>query len=220
MLYIKSKGVTQYDRKESKEKDSKLSIAAAITALFIFTIPIGFILAIVDLIKSKGDKSQRHLGSYFAIVSFVLFLIVVFSNGTSNNSNNANATKQASATQQDTDTATNNDTTLKYLKHEVITDSNDREVLVVYFDFANNSEDNTAFAYNYDVTCFQNGKELDYPLVSYDIDEYNNIARELQTGTNITVARIYILEDKSNVDLEVTPLGDDKKLIKLTLELQ
>lgn len=191
-----------------------------ITALFIFTIPIGFILAIVDLIKSKGDKSQRHLGSYFAIVSFVLFLIVVFSNGTSNNSNNANATKQASATQQDTDTATNNDTTLKYLKYDVITDSNDREVLVVYFDFANNSEDNTAFAYNYDVTCFQNGKELDYPLVSFDIDEYNNIARELQTGTNITVARIYILEDKSNVDLEVTPLGDDKKLIKLTLELQ
>lgn len=206
--------------KKAKKKDSKLSIAAAITALFIFTIPIGFILAIVDLIKSKGDKSQSHLGSYFAIVSFVLFLIVAFSNGSGNSSNNANATKQTIATQQDTDTATNNDTTLKYLKYDVITDSNDREVLVVYFDFANNSEDNTAFAYNYDVTCFQNGKELDYPLVSFDIDEYNNIARELQTGTNITVARIYILEDKSNVDLEVTPLGDDKKLIKLTLELQ
>lgn len=206
--------------KKAKKKDSKLSIAAAITALFIFTIPIGFILAIVDLIKSKSDKSQRHLGSYFAIVSFVLFLIVAFSNGSGNSSNNTNATKQASTTQQDTDTATNDDTTLKYLKHEVITDSNDREVLVVYFDFANNSEDNTAFAYNYNVTCFQNGKELDYPLVSFDIDEYNNIARELQTGTNITVARIYILEDKSNVDLEVTPLGDDKKLIKLTLELQ
>lgn len=206
--------------KKAKKKDSKLSIAAAITALFIFTIPIGFILAIVDLIKSKGDKLQRHLGSYFAIVSFVLFLIVAFSNGSGNSSNNANATKQTIATQQDTDTATNNDTTLKYLKYDVITDSNDREVLVVYFDFANNSEDNTAFAYNYNVTCFQNGKELDYPLVSFDIDEYNNIARELQTGTNITVARIYILEDKSNVDLEVTPLGDDKKLIKSTLELQ
>lgn len=205
--------------KKAKKKDSKLSIAAAITALFIFTIPIGFILAIVDLIKSKGDKSQRHLGSYFAIVSFVLFLIVAFSNGNSDSSNNANATKQATTTQQNADTATNNDTTLKYLKHDVITDSNDREVLVVYFDFANNSEDNTAFAYNYNVTCFQNGKELDYPLVSFDIDEYNNIARELQTGTNITVARIYILEDKSNVDLEVTPL-DNKKLMKLTLELQ
>lgn len=206
--------------KKAKKKDSKLSIAAAITALFIFTIPIGFILAIVDLIKSKGNKSQRHLGSYFAIVSFVLFLIVAFSNGSGNSSNNANATKQTIAIQQDTDTARYNDTTLKYLKHDVITDSNDREVLAVYFDFANNSKDNAAFAYNYNVTCFQNGKELDYPLVSFDIDEYNNIARELQTGANITVARIYILEDKSNVDLEVTPLGDDKKLMKLTLELQ
>lgn len=206
--------------KKAKKKDSKLSIAAAITALFIFTIPIGFILAVVDLIKSKGDKSQRHLGSYFAIVSFVLFLIVAFSNGSGNSSNNANATKQASTTQQDTDTARYNDTTLKYLKHNVITDSNGREVLVIYFDFVNNSGDNTAFAYNYNVTCFQNGKELDYPLVSFDIDEYNNIARELQTSANITVARIYILEDKSDVDLEVTPLGDDKKLMKLTLELQ
>nr|DAE56269.1 MAG TPA: protein of unknown function DUF5067 [Bacteriophage sp.] len=206
--------------KKVKKKDSKLSIAAAVTALFIFTIPIGFILAIVDLIKSKGDKSQRHLGSYFAIVSFVLFLIVAFSNGSGNNSNNVNATKQASATQQDTDTATNDDTTLKYLKHEVITDSNDREVVVVYFDFTNNSKDNEAFIYNYNVTCFQNGKELDYPLASFDVDEYNNAARELQTGANITVARIYILEDKSDVDLEVTAWGSSKKLMKLTLKVE
>lgn len=206
--------------KKSKKKDSKLSIAAAVTALFIFTIPIGFILAIVDLIKSKGDKSQRHLGSYFAIVSFALFLIVAFSNGSGNNSNNVNATKQASATQQDTDTATNDDTTLKYLKHEVITDSNDREVVVVYFDFTNNSKDNEAFIYNYNVTCFQNGKELDYPLASFDVDEYNNAARELQTGANITVARIYILEDKSDVDLEVTAWGSSKKLMKLTLKVE
>lgn len=206
--------------KKTKKKDSKLSIAAAITALFIFTIPIGFILAIVDLIKSKGDKSQRHLGSYFAIVSFAIFLIVAFSNGSSNNSNNSNATKQATTTQQNTDTATNNDTTLKYLKHEVITDSNDREVAVVYFDFANNSKDNEAFIYNYNITCFQNGKELDYPLASFDVDEYNNVARELQTGANITVARIYILEDKSDVDLEVTPWGSSKKLMKLTLKVE
>lgn len=206
--------------KKTKKKDSKLSIAAAVAALFIFTIPIGFILAIVDLIKSKGDKSQRHLGSYFAIVSFLLFLIVAFSNGSGNSSNNVNATKQASATQQDTDTATNDDTTLKYLKHEVITDSNDREVVVVYFDFANNSKDNEAFIYNYNVTCFQNGKELDYPLASFDVDEYNNVARELQTGANITVARIYILEDKSDIDLEVTPWGSSKKLMKLTLKVE
>ena len=203
--------------KKQKKKDSKLSIVAAVMALFTFTIPV----AIVDLIKSKGNRSQRHLGSYFAIIFSILMLIVVIDrNGNDNNADSINVTKQATTTEQNTDTVTYDNTTLKYLKHEVITDNNGREVVVVYFDFSNNSEDNTAFAYNYDVTCFQNGKELDYPLISFDIDEYNNIARELQTGADITVARIYILEDKSNVDLEVTPLGGNKKLMKLTLELQ
>lgn len=207
--------------KKQKKKDSKLSIVAAVMALFTFTIPVALILAIVDLIKSKGNRSQRHLGSYFAIIFSILMLIVVIDrNGNNNNADSINATKQATTTEQNTDTVTYDNTTLKYLKHEVMTDNNGREVVVVYFDFANSSKDNTAFAYNYDVTCFQNGKELDYPLVSFDIDEYNNIARELQTGANITVARIYILEDKSNVDLEVAPLGDNKKLMKLTLELQ
>lgn len=81
-------------------------------------------------------------------------------------------------------------------------------------------KDNEAFIYNYNVTCFQNGKELDYPLASFDVDEYNNAARELQTGANITVARIYILEDKSDVDLEVTAWGSSKKLMKLTLKVE
>ena len=81
-------------------------------------------------------------------------------------------------------------------------------------------QDNEAFIYNYNVTCFQNGKELDYPLASFDVDEYNNAARELQTGANITVARIYILEDKSDVDLEVTAWGSSKKLMKLTLKVE
>lgn len=44
--------------KKAKKKDSKLSIAAAVTALFIFTIPIGFILAIVDLIKVKATSHK------------------------------------------------------------------------------------------------------------------------------------------------------------------
>lgn len=164
-------------------------------------------------------KKKLYIG---LVIAFILAIVLAYGNRSADTTqiNNSNATKQVTTTEQNTDTVTYDNTTLKYLKHEVMTDNNGREVVVVYFDFANNSKDNTAFAYNYDVTCFQNGKELDYPLVSFDIGEYNNIARELQTGVNITVARIYILEDKSNVDLEVTPLGGNKKLMKLTLELQ
>lgn len=164
-------------------------------------------------------KKKLYIG---LAIAFILVMILAYGNRSTDTTqtNNSNATKQATTTQQNTDTATNNDTTLKYLKHEVITDSNDREVVVVYFDFANNSKDNEAFIYNYNITCFQNGKELDYPLASFDVDEYNNAARELQTGANITVARIYILEDKSDVDLEVTPWGSSKKLMKLTLKVE
>lgn len=164
-------------------------------------------------------KKKFYIG---LAIAFILVMILAYGNRSTDTTqtNNGNATKQASTTQQDTDTATNDDTTLKYLKHEIITDSNNREVVVVYFDFANNSKDNEAFVYNYNVTCFQNGKELDYPLVSFDVDEYNNTARELQTGTNITVAKIYILEDKSDVNLEVTPWGSNKKLLNLTLKVE
>ena len=207
--------------KKQKKKDSKLSIVAAVMALFTFTIPVALILAIVDLVKSKGNRSQRHLGSYFAIIFSILMLIVVIDrNGNNSNADGINVTKQATTTEQNTDTVTYDNTTLKYLKHEVMTDNNGREVVVVYFDFANNSKDNEAFIYNYNITCFQNGKELDYPLASFDVDEYNNAARELQTGANITVARIYILEDRSDVDLEVTPWGSSKKLMKLTLKVE
>lgn len=164
-------------------------------------------------------KKKFYIG---LAIAFILVMILAYGNKSTDTTqtNNSNATKQATTTQQNTDIVTNDDTTLKYLKHEVITDSNDREVVVVYFDFTNNSKDNEAFIYNYNVTCFQNGKELDYPLASFDVDEYNNAARELQTGANITVARIYILEDKSDADLEVTPWGSSKKLMKLTLKVE
>lgn len=146
--------------KKQKKKDSKLSIVAAVMALFTFTIPVALILAIVDLIKSKGNRSQRHLGSYFAIIFSILMLIVVIDrNGNNNNADGINVTKQVATTEQNTDTVTYDNTTLKYLKHDVITDSNDREVLIVYFDFTNNSKDNTRAAYNYDINCFQNGVE-------------------------------------------------------------
>ena len=85
--------------KKQKKKDSKLSIVAAVMALFTFTIPVALILAIVDLTKSKGNRSQRHLGSYFAIIFSILMLIVVIDrNGNNNNADGINVTKQAATT--------------------------------------------------------------------------------------------------------------------------
>jgi uncharacterized membrane protein YvbJ len=53
-----------------KQKDSVLSIIAAVFSLFLITSFVGFILAIIDL--AQNDKRTRHLGSYFSIVFFII----------------------------------------------------------------------------------------------------------------------------------------------------
>lgn len=69
---------TKYDyddvSKKQKKKDSALSIWAAILSLFTCTCFIGAILGIVDL--CINDKTKKHLGSWFAIVFFCLWLFV------------------------------------------------------------------------------------------------------------------------------------------------
>lgn len=55
---------------EHNKRDSTLSIIAAICALFTITCFIGFIIAIVDL--AQNNPYERHLGSKFAIVFFLI----------------------------------------------------------------------------------------------------------------------------------------------------
>nr|DAE82057.1 MAG TPA: protein of unknown function DUF5067 [Bacteriophage sp.]DAR11149.1 MAG TPA: protein of unknown function (DUF5067) [Bacteriophage sp.]DAV77929.1 MAG TPA: protein of unknown function (DUF5067) [Bacteriophage sp.] len=158
-------------------------------------------------------KKKLYIG---LAIAFVLVLIIVYGNrSTDTKTENTNTT-----TEKSSDNATYNNTEFKYLKHEII-NNNEKDILIVYFDFTNNSKDNTRAAYNYDINCFQNGVELDYPLLKV-VKEEDNIMKEIQPNTSITIAEAFILNDRSNVDLEVEAHSSfiDKKLIKLTLELQ
>ena len=149
-------------------------------------------------------------------IAFVLVLIIVYGNrSTDTKTENTNTT-----TEKSSDNATYNNTEFKYLKHEII-NNNEKDILIVYFDFTNNSKDNTRAAYNYDINCFQNGVELDYPLLKV-VEEEDNIMKEIQPNTTITIAEAFILNDRSNVDLEVEAHSSfiDKKLIKKTLTLE
>lgn len=59
-----------------KKKDSSYSIIAAVLSIFTVTFVIGFIVALYDLCVKK-DPSKRHLGSYFAIIWFMLCVIAL-----------------------------------------------------------------------------------------------------------------------------------------------
>lgn len=158
-------------------------------------------------------KKKLYIG---LAIAFVLVLIIVYGNrSTDTKTENTNTT-----TEKSSDNATYNNTEFKYLKHEII-NNNEKDILIVYFDFTNNSKDNTRAAYNYDINCFQNGVELDYPLLKV-VEEEDNIMKEIQPNTTITIAEAFILNDRSNVDLEVEAHLSfiDKKLIKKTLTLE
>lgn len=158
-------------------------------------------------------KKKLYIG---LAIAFVLVLIIVYGNRSADTkTENTNTT-----TEKSSDNATYNNTEFKYLKHEII-NNNEKDILIVYFDFTNNSKDNTRAAYNYDINCFQNGVELDYPLLKV-VKEEDNIMKEIQPNTSITIAEAFILNDRSNVDLEVEAHSSfiDKKLIKKTLTLE
>ena len=158
-------------------------------------------------------KKKLYIG---LAIAFILVLIIAYGNrSTDTKTENANTT-----TEKSNDNATYNNTEFKYLKHEII-NNNEKDILIVYFDFTNNSKDNTRAAYNYDINCFQNGVELDYPLLKV-VEEEDNIMKEIQPNTTITIAEAFILNDRSDVDLEVEAHSSfiDKKLIKKTLTLE
>lgn len=158
-------------------------------------------------------KKKLYIG---LAIAFILVLIIAYGNrSTDTKTENTNTT-----TEKSNDNATYNNTEFKYLKHEII-NNNEKDILIVYFDFTNNSKDNTRAAYNYDINCFQNGVELDYPLLKV-VGEEDNIMKEIQPNTTITIAEAFILNDRSNVDLEVEAHSSfiDKKLIKKTLTLE
>lgn len=62
----------QYAMQEKKH--SNLSIWACVLSIFTLTIPVGFILALVDL--CQNDKSKKHIGSWFSVIVFILFALV------------------------------------------------------------------------------------------------------------------------------------------------
>lgn len=110
--------------------------------------------------------------------------------------------------------------TVKYLKHEVTENDFGEKVLVVYYDFTNNSDDNAVFDYSFDDTCFQNGVEIKHSMWHAN-DESKNSGKEIQKGVTVTVASSFVLGDsEDDVTLEITPFISDKKLLTKTLSLK
>lgn len=89
----------------------------------------------------------------------------------------------------------------------VTKDFEGKSALVVTYTWTNNGEDAQMFETVYSAKAFQNGIQLDYGTLGMDEEEKYDVyasMNEIKPGTTQTVNQVYLLDDKSEVSVEVT----------------
>ena len=98
-----------------------------------------------------------------------------------------------------------------------------KPVIVVMYNFTNNSEENAAFAWTFSDNAFQNGIGLEKAYMLADGDTYDsaNQSKEIQPGASLDVEIAYVLNDsETDVEVEVEELiSFDSKTISKTFSI-
>lgn len=148
-------------------------IGLLLSCIVIGIIPciIGAVLAAVTLSK-KNVKHGTAIGglvcSVIGIGIFLLFMFFVNAFSNDKSSNNETTIDSVNSFNQSDNIVSEesrvNDTeftyenlTVKYLRHEIATNKAGEKVVVIYYDFTNNSDKNTSFDISFSDKVFQNG---------------------------------------------------------------
>ncbi|MCR5666960.1 MAG: DUF5067 domain-containing protein [Eubacterium sp.] len=119
----------------------------------------------------------------------------------------ADASEESEETEEATDEGDLGDYYVKIGKASFTKDYEGNKVIVINFDFTNNSEEKASAMWSLGYTAFQNGVELETAIVdddSYDLDKAD---KEIKTGVTLEKCQVaYVLEDDSPVEFEVSEL--------------
>lgn len=202
--------------------------------LFFIGAPICLILLVIAAIKKNSLKNPLVTLLVVLVLSTLLIGIggAIGENTNENSSQRVEKSTDESVVANEEDKQENQEKqekeftyekmTVKYLRHEISENAAGDDVLIVYYEFTNNSKDNAAFDYSFSDKCFQNGVELEGSIFHAN-DETKNSDKEIQPGTTLEVASAFMLGDSMDtVTLEIEPWVSftDKKLMTLELELQ
>ena len=97
-------------------------------------------------------------------------------------------------------------------------DYKDAEVLVVEYEWTNNSDEPKSFTTLFSDKAFQGGVECDNIVIGCDDVNANDQLADIQPGTTFKIKCDYYLRDKSPVNIVVTRWFQDDKLVDETLE--
>lgn len=99
----------------------------------------------------------------------------------------------------------NSEGTLTYTKHEITTDYEGKPAILVYFDYTNKKEESSYAQMTFYPQVFQNGVECEIGMTLNENEGISNSSKEIQKGTTLNVAFLYVLQDAENpVTLKVT----------------
>ena len=108
---------------------------------------------------------------------------------------------------KETDKGNVGDYYIEIRESKVSYDSEDNDILVVQYEFTNNSDHNQNFYFSTSRKYFQDGIQLDPVMPGKMTEEYKNNTKDIQPGATITVEDAVRLNNTdSPVDIELTPL--------------
>lgn len=181
-------------------------------------LPIGFILSLVALFM-KGGKWPAITGLILAVVGTVAGVVVFFAVvanaandafGSSDPLPVASESAQAAPEPEDTaseeEPAANSDYAVTIGDATQAKDYEGKPALVVDFTFTNNSEDDANFMFAVTAKAFQDGVELESAILLDGADGIQDSLKDVKPGSTITVQQAYVLEDTTDVTVEVSEL--------------
>lgn len=113
--------------------------------------------------------------------------------------------------------------TVQYTRHEFGTDYEGNKCLLYYYNFTNNSDQNTTAGMTAHVQCFQDGSECEMAIVTDGyVDAMDNYAmNEVQPGGTVEVCQPFTLKSDTEITIEVSDLmsvSDEKASQAITVE--
>lgn len=111
--------------------------------------------------------------------------------------------------------------TLKFKRYEVSQNYSGEDIVILYFDFFNDSGKTKSADHEFVVKVFQNGREQ-YETISFDNDAGHDRYTEIRSGTDaIEVAYASELQDMSDIIVNLSPfIGSSDEFVEFTLSLE
>lgn len=113
------------------------------------------------------------------------------------------------------------DYSVEILSARKSTDYEDKDAIIIRYNFTNNSDEAASFMFATQSKAFQDGVELEMAMMMDDTYNSQDLTKEIKPGASIEVEKAFVLNGDSPVEAEVTELisFDDEEKIEKTFDL-